>query len=441
MLAADAFLRARDAAPYLPLRLRLERDGDRAVLTVTNATVVPQQVYTGKVQLPELARLLDETRRASLAGVRLKGTFANFIGEVRTLKQPVRIAAPLRVQGELALPGQAPVSFDRTLGDGQPLSFQVEARGQGVPKVHLQARPAAVVRELRPPGASTWAAALSRSAQPVEEVVHRLMTTRLQIVRADQFQSFLAEPGRGRPRPLRLRVRDGRGQATRGRRSRAPGRQRQRCAARRPGPDRVDRRRRRRARRLGAQLGGLPEPSAKSRRMADVPDMLVLKRDRDLEGRLNDIWVRRSLMALIAAVPVIALFNVFGQRPDSTTLVSPEASLKIYAPSHLRGGLIFQARFHVTAREDIKDAYIVLGPGWAEGMTINTIEPSPVSEASNNGRISLELGHIPAGQSYILFTDFQVNPTNVAFGRRQTVWLTDGKTRLITYEREINVYP
>lgn len=194
VLAADAFLRARDAAPYLPLRLRIQRDGDRAVLTVANATVVPQQVYSGKVQLPELARLLDETRRASLAGVRLKGTFANFIGEVRTLKQPVRIAAPLRVQGQLTLPGQAPVSFDRTLGDGQPLSFQVEARGQGVPKVHLQARPAPVVRELRPPGASTWAAALSRRSQPVDEVVHRLMTTRMQMVRSDQFQSFLADP-------------------------------------------------------------------------------------------------------------------------------------------------------------------------------------------------------------------------------------------------------
>ena len=34
-----------------------------------------------------------------------------------------------------------------------------------------------------------------------------------------------------------------------------------------------------------------------------------------------------------------------------------------------------------------------------------------------------------------------MNPTNVAFGRRQTVWLTDGKTRLITYERKINVFP
>jgi hypothetical protein len=194
VLAAEAFLRAKDAAPYLPVRLRLERRGDRAILTVTNATAVPQQVYTGKVLLPELARLLDETRRSSLTGVRLKGTFANFIGEVRTLKQPVRIAAPLRVEGELRLPNQAPVTFDRTLGDGQPLSFQVEARGQGVPKIHLQARPAPVVRELRPPGAATWAGALSRNPPPVGELVHRLMTTRMQLVRADQFQSFLADP-------------------------------------------------------------------------------------------------------------------------------------------------------------------------------------------------------------------------------------------------------
>ena len=175
--------------------------------------------------------------------------------------------------------------------------------------------------------------------------------------------------------------------------------------------------------------------------MADVPDMLVVKRDRDLEGRLNDIWVRRGLMALVAVVPVIALFNVFGQRPDTTTLAVPSASLKIYAPSNLRGGLLFEARFHITARQDLKDAFLVLGPGWAEGMSINTIEPSPVSETSDNGRLSFELGHIPAGASYILFMQFQVNPTNVAFGRRQTVWLNDGKTRLITYERNLTVFP
>jgi hypothetical protein len=175
--------------------------------------------------------------------------------------------------------------------------------------------------------------------------------------------------------------------------------------------------------------------------MADVPDALVLKRDRDLEGRRNDVWVRRGLMCLIAAVPVVALFNVFGQRPDTHMLVSPAASLKIYAPSHLRSGLLYEARFHITARQEIKDAFLVLGTGWAEGMSINTIEPSPVNESSNNGRLSLELGEIKPGESFILYMQFQINPTNVAFGRRQTVWLNDGKTRLITFERHLTIFP
>jgi hypothetical protein len=174
--------------------------------------------------------------------------------------------------------------------------------------------------------------------------------------------------------------------------------------------------------------------------MAHVPDTIVLKRDRDLEGRRHDIWVRRGLMTLVAVVPVVALFNVFGQRPDSHTLVGPAASLKIYAPSHVRGGLIYEARFHLTARQERKDATLVLGAGWLEGMTVNTIEPSPVSEASDNGRLSLELGHIPEGQSHILFIQFQVNPTNV--GRRtQTVELDDGDTKLLSFHRTITIFP
>ena len=175
--------------------------------------------------------------------------------------------------------------------------------------------------------------------------------------------------------------------------------------------------------------------------MSEIPDRIVLKRDRDLEGRKYDVWVRRGLLSLVAAAPMIALFNVFGQRPETHTLVGPAASLKIYAPDRLRGGLLFEARFHITARQDIKDAYLVLGPGWAEGMSINTIEPSPVSEASNSGRLSLELGHIGAGKSFILFMQFQVNPTNVAWDRKQTVWLNDGKTRLLTFSHGITIYP
>jgi len=174
--------------------------------------------------------------------------------------------------------------------------------------------------------------------------------------------------------------------------------------------------------------------------MANTPAFLTLRRNRDEVGN-HEVPIRRALVALVSLFLLAGLLNVFGQRPGSSEAASTAASIKLYAPTRVRSGLYYQARFTIDARSDVKNAMLVLAPGWAEGMTINTIEPSPVSEASNNGRISLELGHIPAGQSYILFTDFQVNPTNVAFGRRQTVWLTDGKTRLITYEREINVYP
>jgi hypothetical protein len=73
-------------------------------------------------------------------------------------------------------------------------------------------------------------------------------------------------------------------------------------------------------------------------------------------------------------------------------------------------------------------------------MTLNTMEPSPVGEASNNGRLSLDLGHIPAGQSYILFLQFQTNPTNVGH-RDASVTLKDGDQTLLHLHRTITIFP
>ena len=174
--------------------------------------------------------------------------------------------------------------------------------------------------------------------------------------------------------------------------------------------------------------------------MADIPDHIVLRRHRDLVGRTWHPWVRRALIVLILAVPVLGLLNLFGQRPSTANAVAPEASLKVYSPTSVRGGLLFEARFHVTARRDLKDATLVLNSGWLEGMTVNTIEPSPVNEASKSGRLSLELGHIPAGQSYVLYVQFQVNPTNVGH-RSQTVELNDGDREILSLRRSITVYP
>jgi hypothetical protein len=175
--------------------------------------------------------------------------------------------------------------------------------------------------------------------------------------------------------------------------------------------------------------------------VADIPDTIVLKRHRDLEGRRHQVWWRRGLLALVAAIPVLALFNVFGQRPGGTTVATSAARLQLYAPTRLRGGLLYEARFRITARRELKKAQLVLDPGWAESTQINTIEPSPGSEASRDGQLSFSLGHIAAGKSYLLFMQFQVNPTNVAWHRPQNVELFDGGTHLLTVKRSVTVYP
>jgi hypothetical protein len=176
--------------------------------------------------------------------------------------------------------------------------------------------------------------------------------------------------------------------------------------------------------------------------MTDVPDTLVLKRHRDLEGMARSgIWIRRGILTLIAIVVLLGLLNVFGQRPVTARNETSAATISLYAPTAIRGGDFMQARFHITAKRDLAKTRLELDPGWAEGMSINTIEPSPVSEASNDGRLSFELGHIPADKSFILFMQFQVNPTNVAWHRPQNVTLFDGNQVITTIHRTITVYP
>ena len=175
--------------------------------------------------------------------------------------------------------------------------------------------------------------------------------------------------------------------------------------------------------------------------MPDVPDGIVLERHRDLDGLRETLWPRRLILGAILVLSVLGLLNVFGQRPVSASADTAQASLTVNAPDHLRGGLLFSARFHVTAHRDVKDAVLVLDQGWAEGMAINTIEPSPIGEASRDGKLSLDLGHIPARQSFVLYMQFQANATNVAWRRPAGVTLFDGSRRLLHIDRNVTIYP
>ena len=175
--------------------------------------------------------------------------------------------------------------------------------------------------------------------------------------------------------------------------------------------------------------------------MSGVPDGLTTERHLDLTGVRGRPWPRRAIIATLVLFALLGLANVFGQRPWTSRSASARASLDLYAPEHLRGGLLFSARFHIHARRELKDAVLTLGQGWTEGMAVNTIEPSPIGEASADGRLRLDLGHVPQGSSYVLYMQFQVNPTNLAWRREADVTLADGSTPLLRIRRHLTIYP
>jgi hypothetical protein len=172
----------------------------------------------------------------------------------------------------------------------------------------------------------------------------------------------------------------------------------------------------------------------------DVPDHIDLPRHRELEGRSFHRPIRWLLIALTSALLLLGLLNVFGQRPSTLEAASSRAKLEVYAPSHLRGGLLYEARFTIFARRKLSHVVLLLSPGWVESQQLNTIEPSPVAQGSRDGDLFFTLGTVPKGQVYRLFLEFQVNPTNVG-RRRADVALYDGDARLLTVHRTITIYP
>jgi hypothetical protein len=202
LLAADAMLRTGPVLPFLPLRLRASRAGDRYTLALVNTTETSEVAFQGAASSRELASLLDQTRRQSLAHRRLTPLYATISGLVSQRPQKARIAAPLLVTGVLRFP-QAPTSaeggvvdgrsvrFSFVLGDEQPLSRRVEVTGGGGdPRLRIQVEPTSVVRGLRPPGGVSW----SRTHLPADSLLQRLIDTRMELVRSDQYQGFLANP-------------------------------------------------------------------------------------------------------------------------------------------------------------------------------------------------------------------------------------------------------
>ena len=185
-----------------------------------------------------------------------------------------------------------------------------------------------------------------------------------------------------------------------------------------------------------------PEAELSPGMPAEAPDYIDLDRHRDWEGRSYQRWVPNILLGLVSIIPLLALFNVFGQSPSVQKVANPNgvATMELSAPETVRSGLIFQARFDINAKRDIKDAVLVLDSGWLESLTLNTVEPAPAEETSRNGGIAFDLGEIPAGKLWRQYLQFQANPVNSG-SQSQGATLYDGDVPLLRINRELKVWP
>jgi hypothetical protein len=174
----------------------------------------------------------------------------------------------------------------------------------------------------------------------------------------------------------------------------------------------------------------------------DAPAHLDLARHRDWEGRTYERWLPNTLFGVICLLPLAALLGFLGQSPDVKRVANPNgvATLELSAPSTVRSGLLFEARFDIRARREIKDAVLVLDSGWLESMTLNSMEPSPADETSRDGALALDIGAIPAGKLWRQYLQFQANPVN-AGSQSQGVTLYDGNVPLLHLSRKVTVWP
>lgn len=175
--------------------------------------------------------------------------------------------------------------------------------------------------------------------------------------------------------------------------------------------------------------------------MTDVADALDLERLRDLRGRRAHPLARRTLLALLAVAVLVALSGALGQ-PTHTYVAggAGAASLRLQVPDVLRGGLLWRAQITIRATRAIAFPRLILGQGFAKGMQLNTIEPSPASEAGRGARIVLSYAALKPGDELVVYLQLQANPTTVG-AQDTSVELDDQATPVARIAHTTTVLP
>ncbi|MEA2270035.1 MAG: hypothetical protein QOC64_2645 [Solirubrobacteraceae bacterium] len=174
--------------------------------------------------------------------------------------------------------------------------------------------------------------------------------------------------------------------------------------------------------------------------MSELDKRVDLERMRDLRGRYRHPWLRRSLLGLMTIGVLAAAAGAIGQATKTVAADGSGARLEVQLPDTLRGGLLWRARIAVRTDLAIKLPRLILGPGFVEGMQLNTLEPAPASEAARGPRVVLSYPELDAGDELVVYLQLQVNPTTVG-SQDMTVELDDETTPVARVSHTTRVLP
>jgi len=132
---------------------------------------------------------------------------------------------------------------------------------------------------------------------------------------------------------------------------------------------------------------------------------------------------------LLSVGVLLALTGAIGQPTQTLVAAGAAAHLRVEVPDVVRGGLLLRARIAVRATRTIRHPRIILGPGFFEGLQVNTIEPSPQSEASRGPQVVLSYAELRAGDELVVYLQLQVNPTTI--GEQDTTVQLDDETDVV----------
>ena len=359
VLAADVRYCGRGAGRAVPAAATCTSSAGRPVgPDRANATAIPQPSTPARSGSPSSRRLLDDIAARFPRGRAADRDVRHVLRRGQDAEEAGRRSRRrCTFAGELTLPGQA--TRHVRPGPRRRAAAELPTSRRAAPV----SRASRLEASLRPVVRSSAAARRpdrgprrsGGSALPVADLVFKLMTTRLRARALGPVPDVPRRSGLRRPQPHGLRVRDGGVQAAPtpcpARAGRAVAAEATTCWSCWPRSARSSWQAAASSPGLTAKRGATAR-AANPRRMADVPDTLVLKRDRDLEGRRNEIWIRRGLHgARRRGARGRALQRLRPARATRTTLRRagglPEDQR---ADASSAVGCFYQARFHVTAR-------------------------------------------------------------------------------------------